>query len=109
MDRTELLNQIITFGDFREKAFTELAKLTYDSKIEFFEVNNEILTAVLAMFISDSITANDLEEWANFIECRDDINYSKVDGYIFALANSEIMGDINKEKIFQMLQVLSSS
>jgi hypothetical protein len=110
MDRAESLNQIITFGELREEAFTELVKFGYDNdKTKLFELSDEILGDVLAKYISGSISEDDLEEWANFIECRDDINFSKLEGYIYALANPEIMGDISKNKIAQMLQVLTAS
>lgn len=64
---------------------------------------------MLNKYISDSISDHDLEEWANFVECRDDIDYSKVEGYIYALANPELMGEITQCKIVKMLQVLNAS
>lgn len=109
MDRAESLRQIITFGEFREKAFTELVKFGCDSETALFEINLKILAEILRMYISGFITADDLEEWANFIECRDDVNYSKIEDYIYAIANPEIMGEINVSKITQMLKVLTTS
>ncbi len=106
MNRTEALHQIITFGKQRDKAFTKLVNFSYDSDIEHFALEHKILADVLAMYINCSISGDDLEEWANFVECRDDINYLAVEDYIYALANPEIMGDISQTKINQMLIVL---
>jgi len=106
MNRTEALQQIITFGKQRDEAFTKLVKCSYDSDIEHFALEHKILADVLAMYINGSISGDDLEEWANFVECRDDINYLAVEDYIYALANPEIMGDISQAKINQMLVVL---
>ena len=106
MNRTEALQQIITFGKQRDEAFTKLVKCRYDSDIEHFVLEHKILADVLAMYINGSISGGDLEEWANFVECRDDINYLAVEDYIYALANPEIMGDISQAKINQMLVVL---
>jgi len=109
MDKAESLKQIITFGKLREEAFIELVKFGYDNKTKLTELTDRILANVLTKYLSGSITADELEEWANFIECRDDINYSKLEGYIYALANPVVMGDINKDKIAKMLRVLVAS
>lgn len=108
MDRAESLRQIITFGEFRAKAFTELVKFGYESEIECFELSDKLLANILEMYIAGSITADDLEEWANFIDFREDVNDSMIEDYIYALANPEIMGDINVNKITQMLKVLTT-
>ncbi|MEH6442851.1 MAG: hypothetical protein V7784_03055 [Oceanospirillaceae bacterium] len=111
MDRAEALNQIIIFGEFRDTAFKELVKfgLAFDSDAETIEVSNQILAGVLAMFIADTITLDDLEEWASFVESRDDINYSTIEGYVYALANPELMGGVDKNKIAKMLQLLMAA
>lgn len=108
MTRAEVLQQIITIGEYREKAFQELVNFQFDNDIELFEVSNDILVDVLRKYISNLLSGDELEEWANFIECRDDINYEKVEGYIYALANPEVMGEISRESINKMLQLLSA-
>lgn len=107
MNRTELLTQIITFGESREQAFSELSAFGFDSKDVLIEISDSILTLVLEKFIADTISADDLEEWACFIEFRDDINFSKNEGYIYALANPELMGEISKENIIKMIRLLN--
>ncbi|PKG36909.1 hypothetical protein [Psychromonas sp. Urea-02u-13] len=109
MNRVEALEQIITFGGFREEAFGELVNFAFDCEVELFEVNNDILEVVLKKYLSNFISSDELEEWANFIECRDDVNYAKVEGFIYALANPELMGKITDNKIYKMLEVLSAS
>lgn len=109
VNRAEALDQIVTFGPERDNAYLELVKCSYDSDIERFEVSESILSDVLAMFISDSISDDELEDWANFVECRDDLDYEKIEGYIYALANPLLVGDITKAKIEKMLKVLNTS
>lgn len=108
MSRTEALNQIITFGEFRNSAFSQLLQFGFNTEIEHFKVTKSMLADVLNKYLSDVISADDLDEWANFIECRDDIDYSLIEGYVYALANPELMGDISKHKILKMLQMLNS-
>jgi hypothetical protein len=106
MKRVEALVQIITFGECREQAFSALSQFGFDSDVELVEISDSMLADVLQLFITGLISADDLEEWANFIECRDDINFSRNEGYIYALANPELMGEINTENIIQMLKIL---
>ncbi len=109
MNRAESLHQIITFGKQRDEAFMSLVKLGYDHDAEPFSLTTAVLTEVLSLYMADAISADDLEEWANFVETRDDINGQAIEGYIYALAEPEVMGDITKNNIRQMLTVLQAS
>jgi hypothetical protein len=109
MNRAEALKQIVTFGADKEAAYSELVKFGYDSEIEYFVVYKHILETVLLMYLSDKITDDELEEWANFIECRDDLDYEVIEGYIYKLANPYLVGDINKEQITKMVQLLKAT
>jgi len=109
MNRVEALAQIVTFGSERDKAYLELVKYCYDSDVELFEVSESILAEVLSMFVSGSISEDELEDWANFVECRDDLDYEKIEGFIYALANPLLLGEITKAKIEKMLKVLNTS
>lgn len=109
MTRAEALEQIVTFGVNQAMAYSELVKFGYETTFEKFVVSKPILENVLFMFLADNITADALEEWANFIECRDDINYDTIEGYIYALANPYVDDDINKEKIARMTELLKTT
>lgn len=110
MNKAEALTQIITFGELREQAFSALAKPAEGDygNGRSIEISDSILTGVLQKFICGCISADDLEEWAVFVECRDDINIDKNEGYVYALANPELMGEISTEKISKMLAILMS-
>ena len=109
MNKAESLTQIITFGENREQAFSVLVTFGCggSSDSDLIEISDSILVGVLQKFISGCISADDLEEWANFVECRDDINCDRNEGYIFALENPELMGEITMENISQMLAILT--
>ena len=106
MKRVESLIQIITFGQFREQAFSALAKFGFDSDVEQVDVADSMLADVLQLFLCGSISTDELEVWANFVECRDDINCDRNEGTIYALSNPEIMGEINTENIIKMVDLL---
>lgn len=109
MNRAKALEQIVTLGANREAAYSELVKFGYDAEIKHFVVSKSILERVLLMFLSDKITSDELEQWANFIECRDDLDYEIIEGYVYALANPYSDGDINKAKITKMLRLLKAT
>ncbi|WP_125721115.1 hypothetical protein [Pseudoalteromonas rubra] len=109
MDRVEALKEIVTFGTEKEKAHSEIIKFGYDSEEELFEVTKPILASVLNMYLTSRITEYELERWANFIECRDDLNYDLVREHIYSLANPYLVGEISREKVTEILKELIAS
>lgn len=106
MNRAEALEQIVTFGTDIDKAYSELVKYSYDSDIEYFSVSPLILLQVLELYLTEQITVDDLEDWANFIECRDDLDYEEIEDYIYSLANPILVGEINQSRIAKMVEAL---
>jgi len=106
MNRQQALQQIITFGEQRDATVSALAKFGWDPSIEVISVDSHTLIVVLTKYMSGEIDADDLEFWANFIECRDELDYTDIEGYIYALADPELMGDISSATIEKMLTVL---
>ena len=109
MNRQQVLQQIIAFGEQREAAVTALAQFGWDPSFEVISVDSQALIVVLTKYMSGAITADDLELWANFIECRDELDYSAIDGYVYALADPELMGGISPTTVKKMLTVLTAS
>lgn len=109
MDQVEALKQIIRFGDERELAYSALATFPLDGQVELVKVTKDDLVYVLHKFLLKEITADDLELWANFIECRDDLNYAEIEDYIYALANPVLVGEIDGIKINKMVRLLNFS
>lgn len=106
MNRQQALEQIIAFGEQRDMAVNALAKFGWDPSFEVISVDSHALILVLTKYMSGDIDADDLELWANFIECRDELEYSDIEGYIYALADPEQMGGISLDNIKKMLTVL---
>lgn len=106
MNRQQALQQIIAFGEQRDMAVSALAKFGWDPSFEVISVDSHALILVLTKYMSGDIDADDLELWANFIECRDELDYSDIEGYIYALADPEQMGGISLANIGKMLTVL---
>lgn len=107
MNRVESLNQIISFGERREQTYSCLVGGSLESVCEQVVVTKQQLIEVLNRYIVGDICTDDLEEWAMFVECRDDIDHSAIEDYIYALSNPSVMGEIDKDKIVQMAQLLT--
>jgi len=107
MNRQQALKQILEFGVEREQAFSALVTFAWDPDFCAVKVSTDNLALVLTKYIDGEITAEQLEQWANIIECRDEFDYSAIEGYIYALAEPEQMGEISQDKIAKMLAVLS--
>jgi len=109
MNRQQALQQIIAFGEQRDAAVSALAKFGWDPSFEVISVDSHALVVVLTKYMSGEIDADALELWANFVECRDELDYSAIDGYIYALADPELMGQITPAQIERMLMLLTAS
>ena len=107
MNRVESLTEIISFGARREQAYSCLVGGSFESVCEQIVVTKQHLAEVLNRYIIGDICTDDLEEWAMFVECRDDIDHSAIEDYIYALSNPTLMGDIDKDKVVQMVQLLT--
>jgi hypothetical protein len=107
MSRTEALRQIISFGEQRELAYAVLVSFPFDCEVELLEVKKLDLAFVLNKLLTNEITTDDLEMWANFIECREDLNYEEIEDYIYALANPELVGELDLIKIKKMVQFIT--
>ncbi|MBU2965605.1 hypothetical protein Q4508_09330 [Amphritea sp. 2_MG-2023] len=105
MNSIESLHQILSFGERREQAFSCLAAM---SKADSQPVvaTEQHLTLVLGKYLAAEITADDLEEWALFIDCRADIHAEAIEDYVYALANPSLMGEISEANIGKMLKLL---
>ncbi|MFY8274760.1 hypothetical protein AAEU32_11615 [Pseudoalteromonas sp. SSDWG2] len=106
MNRSHALEQIVTFGNQKDEAYGELIKFGYDAGKAYFVVTKAVLAKILHMYLAQQISSDELEMWANFIECRDDIDYEIVEDFIYSLANPSLMGEITHETIAKMVTLL---
>lgn len=93
------LHSILTFSESRDESISHYLS-EFDTSFEF-ELTYDILVTVLTKFVDGKIDAYDLEEWANFVDCRDEILLGKFEDYIYALSNPGIMNgdDMSNDKI----------
>jgi len=109
MTRKEALLAIIQFSDNKDEAFSQLAKYPREYDATLVNVTPLMLINNLNMYIQNTITSEDLEFWANFIEIREDIDFSEVEGEIYALSNPDLMGEITISKMTKLISILENA
>ena len=72
MDRTAHLNQLLAMPT----AANDLSKFAWDSDAPLVQLQATHIVNALSKFVAGEASVGDIEDWANAIECRDDIAYS---------------------------------
>ena len=90
-----------------------LKTLPWDSNQTIITLKKEHLIHILNQYLNHSLSAINLENWANAIECREDIIYETegedfINDIIFDLANPILNTPISPELVKQYITQLSN-
>ena len=115
--RQQLLQALLTFSKSLNLIAQELAQLEWDYEGEPVLVEPLHIVSILNRFLSNQLNAKQVEEWANMIECREDLDYEsenqkQLEQVIYELANPELEGPLTIERcqeIFIMFSLTSTS
>ena len=105
MAKIDILLNSINFAKDISAIKSDLAKIGFDSESELVTITKNTIANILNRVIDKEISYDLLEEWANLIECREDIGYEDeiLQEIIFELANPCLYGEIDEEKICMIL------
>ncbi len=92
--RERLLHDLIKLRRPLFEVASELASYSWDSKEELVQLTSADVVGALRKYISGEIPSEEIERWANLIECRDDINYEGFSDLLFRLSSPEINGKL---------------
>lgn len=106
MNIQKALAEFITFGEQRDSAISVIVSTAASNKTYLYTLTKPVLINVLTRCLNKEIDIDDLQLWANVIESRDDINCAEHEGVIYALSNSEQMGELTHQKLAQLLKLL---
>ena len=111
MAKIDILLNLINFTKDISAIKSDLAKIGFDSESELVTVTKNSITNILNRVIDKEISYELLEEWANLIECREDIGYEDeiLQEIIFELANPCLYGEIDERKIHIILDGIESN
>lgn len=98
MSREAILSSLISFDAPITKLRDELGTLTWDSDPVVTLTRRDIV-AVLERFSTGAIDALTVEDWANLVECREDIDFEVgygdvIHAAIHDLANPLLSGEL---------------
>ena len=105
MAKIDILLNLINFTKDISAIKSNLAKIDFNSESELVTITKNTIVNILNRVIDKEISYNLLEEWANLIECREDIGYEDeiLQEIIFELANPCLYGEMDKKKICMIL------
>ena len=108
--RRAALEDLITLRQPLAAVAARLARYPWDSEVELVTLLPEHISGVLARFCAGEIAAGDVEDWANAIECREDIALAgaPVEHAVFQLANPIITEPITLASAASLVAALHS-
>ncbi|TMO77243.1 hypothetical protein CWC16_09860 [Pseudoalteromonas sp. S3776] len=106
MNIQKALAEFITFGEQRDDAISVIISTPAKESAPLYTLTKPILIHVLTRCVNNEIELDDLELWANVVDSRDDIDSGEYEGVIFALSNSEQMGELDRQKLEKLLALL---
>lgn len=112
--RTELVEALIEYREPIAPLMQELRTYGWDSDEDLATLSPEHVISVLNRFQSSSISASEVQEWANAIERREDIalnprHNDTLDEMVFWLANPAINFPITTELASRVISNLEAN
>jgi hypothetical protein len=103
MLRKELLNKLLNMDSPVTSITNELNKLGWDSEEELIDLTCKHILLILEKYCAGTINENEVEEWANIIENREDIgrdkaHENKITQIIYELSNPYLMEPLTKQR-----------
>ena len=94
--KIDVLIDVIRLNGALDDLKDELSKFSFDSNIPLIFLNKIDFYCIIKNCIKKNITIDDLVNWMNIVEYRDDIDIEdeNVKEFIFELASPEINGKI---------------
>jgi len=112
MDRVGLLAELLGYERPIGDVLADLAPYGWDSDETLADLKDSHVRHVLARYLQTGFSTTQVEEWANAIECREDIGYepnSPEGDVIFELANPDMTAQLNPARAEQLLLLLSGN
>jgi hypothetical protein len=106
-NREELLRRLVRFERPLEPLLSLLGAAGWDSHRELVRVAPADIENALRLFLQNRTTAEQVEEWANAIECREDLAMTElVESVIYELANPLLTEPLSNERTSALIERL---
>jgi len=111
VSRKAALENLLALHPPLHESIAALRGFEWDSDVELVSLSPLHIRAALAGFVDGDLGADDIEAWANAIECRDDIEYSPEEPVGLALdvlANPVLYGVLTTSLATELMALLSA-
>ena len=107
-DEIGILLDLVHFKNNIDTLKNMLSQIGFDSETELVSMSRDDIVEILQRSLDKKISFLELEEWANLIECREDIDFEdeKTQEMIFKLANPYLYGKLDKKQVLSYLNEL---
>jgi hypothetical protein len=107
-DEIGILLDLVHFKNNIDTLKNMLSQIGFDSETELVSMSRDDIAEILQRSLDKKISFLELEEWANLIECREDIGFDdeKTQEIIFKLANPYLYGKLDEKQVLSYLNEL---
>jgi hypothetical protein len=100
MNRTASLEALVKVTMPISEAISRLTEFPWDSDTELVNITPEDFCHVLSLFKQNSLSSAEIEDWANALECRDDVGLSALltQELLYELANPLLTQPLSSER-----------
>lgn len=107
-NKTSILLDLVHFKNNIDTLKNMLFQIGFDSETELVSMSKDDIAEILQRSLDKKISFLELEEWANLIECREDIGFEdeKTQEMIFKLANPYLYGKLDEKQVLSYLNEL---
>lgn len=96
--RRELLNDLLNYRDSWPLLAEKLRSVPFSASHRIVRATPGHVTATLKRFLAGELSGLDVEEWANIIEMREDIEFDeKTKEAVWELANPKLTQSLTEE------------
>jgi hypothetical protein len=107
-DRIEILRDLVALNADASSLGKELSEYPWDTNSPLLVINTPDFISVFKRYVANQVTTDELVDWANAIEMRDDLDFvdDALRDMIFKLANPEINGMITTKLVDDLINTL---
>lgn len=107
-DEIGILLDLVHFKNNIDTLKNMLSQIGFDSETELVSMSRDDIAEILQRSLDKKISFLELEEWANLIECHEDIGFDdeKTQEMIFKLANPYLYGKLDEKQVLSYLNEL---
>ncbi|WP_462102421.1 hypothetical protein [Campylobacter concisus] len=107
-DEIGILLDLVHFKNNIDTLKNMLSQIGFDSETELVSMSRDDIAEILQRSLDKKISFLELGEWANLIECREDIGFEdeKTQEMIFKLANPCLHEKLDEKQVLSYLSEL---